>query len=1104
MKQPPLTTIFILLCFIYPLLLQAQNQLSKVSEPNEQFVHVANSFSNPEEHFNCATDEHHEFLMRTNATYRNNFQAYAQKLDSVLNTNTNDRNMPPQYTIPVVVHVIHLGEPVGTGSNLSDAQIQDAIDGLNQHYHNANGQGTDIEIDFCLATRTPEGCQTNGILRVDGSGVPNYATDGIEYSGPGGASEASIKALSHWPHLEYYNIWVVNDIYGDWAGYAYFPGTSDELDGAVIGKDFMTGDGKTLSHELGHAFNLKHTWQGDGTGNTCPNNTNCMTMGDAICDTPPHRRGDCGNTNPCSNEGNWDNTRYNWMNYCVDPPDLGRFTPDQRTRMRATMLVSPRADLLNSMGCVHIALPEFVNDDDPLCAGESKEIVATPTGGVLSVVSGPGELQGNLLLATGEGTIMLKYARCNDDAFQTVEAHQIPAPVFTSSDDPMCSSTARIISCEPTGGDFTLISGPGSLVENELTADASGSILIGYTININGCTGDTIQEITIQPTPEPEITSSDLPICDGQTRMLSAIPGGGDFTILSGPAILNGDTLMPNENGTVILEYYVGINGCNASDTQSIQVSSLPVPGITSSAERMCSSEERLLTAIPLGGQFSVLSGPGVIIGDTLSTNGLGEIHIQYILAQNGCSATAEQFINSQQGVDGGFINPPDHMCVNDSIVLNAFPAGGIYQLLSGPGELNTNMLKATGAGNIRIEYTILQDGCAGSEQKTITSAEIPQPFFTMDTSFLCSGQSRVATATPGGGVFWIVGGPGIVENDTLTSAGPGLIKLAYLVNNEGCAGEDLQLFTSRLTPQVEFATDTLYICVGEEKPVDIIPASSQLNLLSGPGTLSGHVLTSTGMGPLELTGQYEANGCVGTDTLFISSNPVPTPEINIDTIICIGNSVQLTANPPGGAFAITAGAGILNGNIVTTYDIGPVQIRYTVEENHCTGHIEGQIMVIDPIAEVVASDHLLSSVSPIGIFQWLDCEHNFEPLPGETGRTLVVTVPGSYALVNGAGACIDTSACVTAILTNTLLTDADQPVRVFPNPVSSKLRIAIQGQENINEICLFDSLGKRLKIGEELISGNYLDLEAQHNGIYFLVIQTDDGRHYVYRVVKI
>ena len=82
----------------------------------------------------------------------------------------------PVITIPVVVHVIHKGEPVGTGTNISNAQIQSQIDILNQDFRRLNtdvlfspapfrGSSADPLIQFCLAQQKPDGSSTNGIMR---------------------------------------------------------------------------------------------------------------------------------------------------------------------------------------------------------------------------------------------------------------------------------------------------------------------------------------------------------------------------------------------------------------------------------------------------------------------------------------------------------------------------------------------------------------------------------------------------------------------------------------------------------------------------------------------------------------------------------------------------------------------------------------------------------------------------------------------------------------------------------------------------------------------------------------------------------------------------
>ncbi|HZV44268.1 MAG TPA: M12 family metallo-peptidase, partial [Saprospiraceae bacterium] len=112
-----------------------------------------------------------------------------------------------------------------------------------------------------------------------------------------------------WPTWDYYNIWVVHDICGSIAGYAYYP-NGGEYDGTVIDIVSMKYESGVLAHEIGHGFNLKHTFSGDDN-NECPINDDCLEDGDEICDTPPHRTNDCGTNNPCSSEGIWLNSKYN-------------------------------------------------------------------------------------------------------------------------------------------------------------------------------------------------------------------------------------------------------------------------------------------------------------------------------------------------------------------------------------------------------------------------------------------------------------------------------------------------------------------------------------------------------------------------------------------------------------------------------------------------------------------------------------------------------------------------------------------------------------------------------------------------------------------------
>ncbi len=404
----------------------------------------------------CTTSDIHKSKLLSDSAYRTGVEEIEDEITAILN-NRGTRNTDI-LVIPIVVHVIHLGEAIGTGSNIPDHQIYEAINGLNSRYRRYVGSGVDTEIEFCLATRDPNGNPTTGINRVDGSGVPNYATDGIEGSVPGGADANTVKALSIWPHLNYYNIWVVNNIYGNTAGYANYP-NSDPYEGAVIEKAYMTYNYETLSHELGHGLYLYHTFEGDGNG--CPANLICQSSGDRVCDTPPHTNTDCGSTNPCSISGVWDNSRYNIMSYCYPDYEEGRFTEGQKTRMRATMLTSPRSQLLNSKGCIPVDFYTRITKVDNLCNGECNgSITVNPIyPSSYSYLWNTGETEETISgLCAGNYSVTITDTN-NLSYTTTITISQPEELIVTTSETPSCDNSAT--------GTATITATGGSVISTE-------------------------------------------------------------------------------------------------------------------------------------------------------------------------------------------------------------------------------------------------------------------------------------------------------------------------------------------------------------------------------------------------------------------------------------------------------------------------------------------------------------------------------------------------------------------------------------------------------------------------------------------------------------
>ncbi|MDE3250097.1 MAG: T9SS type A sorting domain-containing protein, partial [Bacteroidota bacterium] len=268
------------------------------------------------------------------------------------------------YTIPVVVHVVHTGGAVGTTYNPTDAQIQGAIAYLNNVYNGTypglEGVG-DMQIQFALATRDTNCNIINGIDRIDGSSMPNYASNGVNATTTGGVTDSMLKSFDRWDPANYYNIWIVNKIDGKdgtsgqfIAGYAAYAGSSPLTDGTVMLATQMLSGQKTLPHEIGHALNLYHPFEGSPDAVTCPTNTTCSADGDKVCDTDPITYNQTGGvvnfscrtgTNGCTGTAYSINTEHNFMNYtsCYT-----LFTAGQKSRALAAMSLQGRQTLAMS------------------------------------------------------------------------------------------------------------------------------------------------------------------------------------------------------------------------------------------------------------------------------------------------------------------------------------------------------------------------------------------------------------------------------------------------------------------------------------------------------------------------------------------------------------------------------------------------------------------------------------------------------------------------------------------------------------------------------------------------------------------------------------
>ncbi len=325
-----------------------------------------------EEYIRCASDEYNKELLKSNPQMMGS-EKFEEKIAKHIKANklkASQRGVAVVYTIPVVVHVIHNGEPIGTGTNISDAQVLSQIQVLNEDFRrltgtrgfNSHASGADVEVEFCLARRTPDNCTTNGINRIDMSATST------SWSGPSGNTDTVLKPATIWDPSKYMNIWTVQFASGSLLGYAQFPNGTANTDGVVVNyQNFGTDDdpsvtiggnfnlGRTLTHEVGHYLGLYHTFHGNS----------CTGTNDLCDDTPAIAESNSGcptGIDSCPAQPGIDMIE-NYMDYTYDSC-MNVFTNDQKARMRAAIETAPNRPTTNTSNvCTPFAA---VNDDGDL------------------------------------------------------------------------------------------------------------------------------------------------------------------------------------------------------------------------------------------------------------------------------------------------------------------------------------------------------------------------------------------------------------------------------------------------------------------------------------------------------------------------------------------------------------------------------------------------------------------------------------------------------------------------------------------------------------------------------------------------------------------
>jgi predicted transcriptional regulator len=462
------------------------------------------------------------------------------------------------------------------------------------------------------------------------------------------------------------------------------------------------------------------------------------------------------------------------------------------------------------------------------------------------------------------------------------------------------------------------------------------------------------------------------------------------------------------------------------------------------------------------------------------------------VIAENSCGVSSSQTLSATvNALPTVVASGTATICEGTSTTLTASGATN-YTWDNGAGSGSSVSVSPTA----NTTYTVTGtdgNGCENTDNVTISVNSLPT-VVASGTASICEGESTTLSASGATNYTWDNG----AGSGSSVSVSP-TANTTYTVtgtDGNGCENTDNVTVTVNSLPTV-VASGTTSICEGESTT---LTASGATNYMwdNGAGSGSSVSVSPTANTTYTVTGT-DGNGCGNTDDVTVTVNALPTISSSADETICEGESVTISAT---GGIAYTWDNGLGSGSSQT---VNPTSTTtYTVtgtDANGCenTDDVTISTTIVPDNGVTLESDQVTMTANSSGIdYTWIDCDNNFQAIPGETNQSFTATDNGNYAVIVSNQGCADTSDCIVidkvSLASNTL----NPSITLVPNPTSSLTKIVTDAK--INKIQVVDFSGKIIEVPQNATKTE-LDFSNLSRGTYFINIETSYGS-YVERVV--
>lgn len=463
---------------------------------------------------------------------------------------------------------------------------------------------------------------------------------------------------------------------------------------------------------------------------------------------------------------------------------------------------------------------------------------------------------------------------CNNTncASVTVTVNPIPTPSITSSNAALCDGDNLTLTATPTGGSWSVTSGPGSIATDVLTATGAGTINIEYSLTQSGCTGTDNQSISVNALSNGAWTSPGTVCESGGTIDLNSLITGDTGGSWSGTGVSGSNFDPTGLNGqTVTVTYDVGTI-CPVSVQHDIVVETA-VTAAWTQPSALCESDAPIdLSTLVTGSIGGSWTGSGVS-GNMFDPAGLsGMISVTYSVGSGSCSDALAQDIEVLAAPVAPVFEANDStICTGETVTLTGSGSGtvdyNIYDAATGGNFLGTAPLNVTPTTTTTYYMEAVgTNGCGnigGLQPLTITLYPYNGVSISGGVSTICLGQSLTLTANGNGTFEWSTG-----ETTNSIDVSP-TTQTAYIVtltDANGCtttAQELISVQTSGTVDAVDdIATTDVEVLVNIDVDANDTGSSSTVTIVDNP---------SNGVASVQSDGSIDYlpfSGYVGNDSL--------------------------------------------------------------------------------------------------------------------------------------------------------------------------------------------------------------------------------------------